>query len=237
VRRPRKPRPTESDAAPELPVTRAIAITPEALGSEAEADEWLRRMAGDPEARANFRDSAVGLLNKALHVHGAAAGDPHPRAVSSHAAVAVRIGYGSGDDLVEGRWSAARDIPEDKRRRRGGDDLSPQQRVAAVLSGKEQLDTCETLIPRARLDLDAGRMREAALQIRPGLEALLAELGSDTGSGQSEDLAVLGSLRPAVGDAANAALRGELAGDQEDAVREAILVSERVLRRRRLRAG
>jgi hypothetical protein len=109
--------------------------------------------------------------------------------------------------------------------------------VAAVLSGKEQLDTCETLIPRARLDLDAGRMREAALQIRPGLEALLAELGSDAGAGQSEDLAVLGSLRAAVGDAANAALRGELAGDQQDAVREAVLVSERVLRRRRLRAG
>jgi hypothetical protein len=149
----------------------------------------------------------------------------------------VRIGYGSGDDLVEGRWSAARDIPEDKRRRRSRDDLSPQQRVAAVLSGKERLDTCETLIPRARLDLDAGRMREAALQIRPGLEALLAELGPHAGSGQSEDLAVLGSLRAAVGDAANAALRGELAGGQEDAVREAVLVSERVLRRRRLRAG
>ena len=38
------------------------------------------------------------------------------------------------------------------------------------------VDACETLLLRARADLDAGRRREAALQLRVGLEALLVEL-------------------------------------------------------------
>ena len=35
---------------------------------------------------------------------------------------------------------------------------------------------CEELVLRARADLDAGRVREAALQARMALESLLAEL-------------------------------------------------------------
>ena len=45
-----------------------------------------------------------------------------------------------------------------------------------MLGGRERVDVCETLLLRARADLDAGREREAALQLRVGLEALLAEL-------------------------------------------------------------
>ena len=55
---------------------------------------------------------------------------------------------------------------------------------------------------RARADLDAGRTRQAALEARVALEALLAEL---------PDAAALGEHRRAIGDAANAALNGELA--------------------------
>jgi hypothetical protein len=35
---------------------------------------------------------------------------------------------------------------------------------------------CESLVLRARADLDAGRQREAALQLRAALDAALAEL-------------------------------------------------------------
>ena len=45
-----------------------------------------------------------------------------------------------------------------------------------MLGGRDSLLVGEELLLRARLDLDAGRPREAALQARIALEALLGEL-------------------------------------------------------------
>ncbi len=97
---------------------------------------------------------------------------------SEHAAT-VRIGHGSGKEVASGRFSSAREVDVRggrSQRRRREEELRPQERVAALLGGREQLDACETLLLRARADLDAGRNREAALQLRVGLEALLVEL-------------------------------------------------------------
>ena len=59
-----------------------------------------------------------------------------------------------------------------------------------MLGGRERIDACETLLLRARADLDAGRDREAALQLRVGLEALLVELdGALADPGHEEDMA------------------------------------------------
>ena len=64
---------------------------------------------------------------------------------------------------------------------------------------------------RARADLDGGRLREAALQLRVGLEALLIELqGALVDPGHEEDMATLTERRAEAGEAANMALRGEL---------------------------
>ncbi|MCZ4491690.1 MAG: hypothetical protein JWP53_621, partial [Conexibacter sp.] len=69
----------------------------------------------------------------------------------------------------------------------------------------------EELTLRARLDLDRGRTREAALQLRVALEAALAELQAWS---HREDLAArldeLREERGAVGAAANRALEGGL---------------------------
>ena len=114
----------------------------------------------------------------------------------------------------------------------------PQERVAAVLGGREQVDVCEALLLRARADLDAGRGREAALQLRVGLEALLVELkGAQADPGHDEDMATLNSRRAEVGEAANAALGGELSSEQARQARELLEICERVLRRRRILAG
>ena len=76
-----------------------------------------------------------------------------------------------------------------------------------MLGGREQIDACETLLLRARADLDAGRLREAALQLRVGLEALLVELqGALADPGHEEDMAMLEARRNEAGEAANAAL-------------------------------
>jgi hypothetical protein len=144
----------------------------------------------------------------------------------------ARIGYGTGDGLAEGRWDEAVEVPEPGRRRRRAQALRPQERLAAVLAGREPIDVCETLLLRARADLDQDRPREAALQIGPGLEALLAELPDRAGPGQEEDLAALGGLREAMAEAGREALRGDLAAERAAQVAETLRICERVLRRR-----
>jgi hypothetical protein len=140
-----------------------------------------------------------------------------------------------------GRFRDARQVeagPRASRRRRREEDLRPQERVAAMLGGREQADVCETLLLRARADLDAGRDREATLQLRVGLEALLVELkGALADPGHEEDMGALAARRAEAGEAANAALEGELSEERRGQVEELLAISERILRRRRVLRG
>jgi hypothetical protein len=107
-----------------------------------------------------------------------------------------------------------------------------------VLGGREKVDACETLLLRARADLDSGRDREAALQLRIALEALLLELdGAVADPGHERDMAELGARRTEIGEAANAAIRGELGEERLERVRGSVEICERVLRRRRVMRG
>jgi hypothetical protein len=182
------------------------------------------------------------LLNRALHAQRVAAAQPHSRELTPERAVAVRVGYGAGEEVADGRFSEAREVDVwatgASRRRRREEGMAPQERVAAVLGGREQLGVCETLLLRARADLDAGRNREAALQLRIGLEALLAELGdTKLDAAGAEDLEALRENRREAGEAANAALTGELPAQRLTQVGELLAICERVLRRRRVLRG
>jgi len=161
--------------------------------------------------------------------------------LSVEAAERVLIGYGSGEETAMGRFRDARQVEvgaRASRRRRREEDLRPQERVAAMLGGREKADVCETLLLRARADLDAGRDREAALQLRVGLEALLVELkGALADPGHEEDIGVLAERRSEAGEAANAALKGELGDERRRQVEELLTIGERVLRRRRVLRG
>ena len=153
----------------------------------------------------------------------------------------VLIGFGSGEEVADSRFTEAREIdtpPRDSRRRRREEELQPQERVGAVLRGREQLDACETLLLRARADLDAGRTREAALQLRVGLEALLVELkGALADPDHKQDMTTLSTRKTEAGTAANTALQGDLNQQQLSQVEELLQISERVLRRRRVLRG
>ena len=107
-----------------------------------------------------------------------------------------------------------------------------------MLGGRERLDVCETLLLRARADLDGGHEREAALQLRIGLEALLVELraGLDD-EGHERDMALLRERREVAQAIAAAAAAGELTLAQGHDLRELLETSERVLRRRRVLRG
>jgi hypothetical protein len=239
-RRRRSRRAEAGDEPGALPVTVATAIRAfEPFDGDDEAERWLAEATDVDETAAVLIDEGALLLNRALHAQGIATGDAAVVELPPSRAVVVRIGYGTGDEVAEGRFTGAREVdPERGRRRRRRDDLRPIEVVASVLGGRERIDASETMIRRARADLDAGRDREAALQLRVGLEALLIELqGALSDPGHSEDMALLEARRGEAGDAANAALRGDLDEAAAAGVRELVEISERVLRRRRVLRG
>ena len=214
----------------------------EPFDSAADAEQWLgETLAGEGSLDAVLAD-AIGLLNQALHAYAAASADPSGGALSAERAVTVRLGYGSGEEVAAGRFSTAREVDVrtagGSRRRRRDEELRPQERLAAVLGGRERIDACESLILRARADLDAGRLREAALQLRIALEATLVELdGALADPGHEKDMAELQERRGEAGEAANEALRRSLDLAHERQVRELTEICERVLRRRRVLRG
>lgn len=226
-----------------MPLTRAttvLAYMPFDSGEEALA--WLDGVAAEREKLEAIVAEGVGLINRAIHAGAVAKADPRLAEISAEQAIRVRIGYGSGEEVAAGRFGVAREVEIESssgsRRRRREADLRPQERLAAVLGARERLDVCETMLLRARADLDAGRMREAALQLRVGLDALLLELaGALQDPGHNEDMTTLQSRRAEAAEAAEAALRGELDPGAEESVRELTALCERVLRRRRLLRG
>lgn len=152
-----------------VPVTR-VTVTGERLADTAEGDAWIESTLRSPErAPAEIR-SATRVINRALSALRAGARDPLVQEVGASKALAVRIGHGTGDELAEGRWSAARELPRKKIGR--VDTVEPQSRVAAVLAGRDEVHPAETLILRARLDVEQGREAEAAYGLRAARAAL-----------------------------------------------------------------
>jgi hypothetical protein len=242
-RRRRRPRRPDPDAnRPHLPLSRATAIrasTP--FADVGDAARWLDEATEAEETAEILVGEGLALLNRALHAQAVAAADPRVQVLGAERTVAVRIGYGSGEEVADGRFGDAREVDVSggaSRRLQREADLRPQERVAAVLGGRERADACETLLLRARADLDGGREREAALQLRAALEALLVELrGGPSDPGHAEDMATLAERQPAAVAAAEAAIGGELTSAQSHDLRELVEIAERVLRRRRIYRG
>jgi hypothetical protein len=226
TRRRRRPGRAEPGGDPSpVPTARATVIGLERLASDDEAARWLDALARDESALTAHTAEAARELNALLRAYRAAAADPYVRDVAPAGATAVRVGYGSGDEVVDGRFADARELPapsEWSLVRRRAEALMPDQRLAALLGRRDELLACEELVLRARADLDAGRAREAALQARVALEAALAELPAPDG---------LAGARDGVARAANAALEGEPAPELQDAVAAAVAAIETALRR------
>lgn len=228
---------------PALPLTRATAIRAFApFEDKREAARWLDEACEAEDTIEVLVAEGLALVNRALHAQAVATANPSSRnELAAEGAERVLIGFGGGEEVADSRFTEAREVDTEtgtSRRRRREEELRPQERVAAVLRGREQLDACETLLLRARADLDADRHREAALQLRVGLEALLVELKDALADPDHEkDMGTLQERRTEAGDAANAALQGELASEQRTHVEELLKLSERVLRRRRVLRG
>jgi hypothetical protein len=210
-----------------VPTSRATVVRAAPFSDTEEAADWLAGADLGAEL-----DAAVTVLNRALHAHRVAVADPYVSEVSAQRALVVRIGHGSGEEVAEGRFGDAREVPATGARRPRRSMEAPEERFAAVLSGRQEVLPAEELVLRARADLNAGRFAEAALQARVAIEALLAAGVAAPESGAAG--ASLASHREAVAAAANAALREELPGDSAAALEEAVVAMELALKRRRL---
>lgn len=209
-----------------VPTVRATLVDAQPLPSEDHGAQWLDRLRRDPERLYEEAEAAARKLNAVLRAHRAAALDPYTREVSPHVATVVRVGYGAGEEVAYGRFTAALELPEERKKVSRRDALKPQERLAALLGGHRELSPAADLVLRAQLDIDAGRPREAALQARIALEALLADLpGGDPARGR------LDAARAAVADAANAALEGDPSGELSAAVAEAVRLMRAALAR------
>jgi hypothetical protein len=153
-----------------VPVTRLTVTGADPFDDRRAALEWLETAAGDPEQRTAEVRAATTIVNRALNALRAAARDPLVQDIGATRALAIRIGFGEGEQLSEGRWSEARDLPPPRRGRL--DDVDPQTRVAAVLGGRDEVHPAETLLQRARLDIQQGREGEARYGLRAARAAL-----------------------------------------------------------------
>ena len=225
----RRPRPAEgTEAGPEpVPTARATVVRAQPFDSGDEADVWLAGLRGEADAADSELGWALRLLNRARHAWRTAAADPYAGDLSASRALVARVGYGPGEAVAEGRFAAALELPPAAGRRGRRSMDAPDERFAGVLGGHQQPLVGEELVLRARADLDAGRDREAALEARTALQALLAEHEP----APEDDLR---AHTEALTRAAEAALRNELGSEGSAAVAQAVALMERALRRRRL---
>jgi len=232
--RPARRRPKAVDAPEEqrVEVTRATVIEVTPLFERDAAEAWLEAAAGEQAEETVAR--ALTVLNRAVAGYRVAAADPLLADADPGRAPVTRVGYGAGEQVADGEWEAARELPRPREKRSRA--LVPQQRLAALLSGRDVALACEELTLRARGDLEAGRQREAAMQLHVALEAAVAELESWRGRGDMGDrIDELAALRADAAAAANTAIQGGLEPDAVEAVGATLTRLEAALRARAAR--
>jgi len=227
-RKARRSRRVRSIEVEPVPTVRATIVGTEPFKDQAAAGAWLSRVGGDLDAGLALLAAAARDLNRVVRAHRATAADPYAQEVAPAGALVARLGYGSGEQAAAGRFAHALSVPTtgSGKGRGGVARLSPQERLAAALNGREPVLACEELVLRARADLEIGQAREAALQARTALECMVAEI-ADHPKITDELL----RARAAVEAAAAAALTGVPNEQQRAAVGTAVEEMERALRR------
>ena len=150
------------------------------------------------------------MLNRVLYAHRIATADPHTHEVAPAQALVIRAGWGEGEQLADGHWGHALELPwaPTKRAQRRAAALRPQERLAELLGARTRELLCEELALRARLDLDQGRLAHAAVELDAALAAALGELDAEANPALAPRLDELRALRPGVSAVAQAALPG-----------------------------
>ncbi len=233
---PRRAKPATPDPAP-VRTARATVVDPVPVSAEAQARAWLAELDREHEIEA-----AAAIVNRVVHAHRVAAADSGVHEIVPAQALVIRAGWGEGEQVADGKWLHARELPVQEsagRRTRPGAArrtrsaaLRPQERLAALLGGRTTMLVCEELALRSRTDLGAGRTAHAAIELEAAYATAIAELREEGRQDLAIRLAELEKLRPQVEEQAQAAraLRGaEIDGE---AVEHALGRLESALRAR-----
>jgi len=229
----KRTRRSEPEPAPvAVTTTRATAIPATPLDGATAAIAWMAATRRDPGPAIAV---AVSAVNRAIQAHRIAIADSALREVSRERAIVVRIGYGRGEEVADGLWSEAVDIPSvHPSRRRRSAALRPQERVAAMLGGRDHPLVCEELTLRARADVDNGRLREGAIQLRAALLTAIGELAAMPGAApdMAQRVAELGELMGSIDAVADDAIGGVFSESSAQSVVAALQRLEAALRAR-----
>ena len=208
--------------------TRATVIDPVSVSAERQAQAWLAGMDAEREAR-----TAAAAINRMLAAYRLATADPHLHELTPTRALIVRAGWGEGEQVAYGDWLHARELrwrePRGPQMRRG---LRAQEHLAALLGAREPMLLCEELALRARQDLDAGRLRHAALELEHAYASALDELREERAADLAARVDELAGLNAGVARNARAALSSNGEEPDADAVTHALSRLEAALRAR-----
>ena len=199
----RRPQPADpGDGPTEVPITRLTVIPADACWTRASSRRSSSALRADPAATEEAVTEGLREVNRVVRAHRIASQDPYGHEIATHAAIAVGSASGPGD--------GARRRPVGGGRRGPLAGAPPAPRRCAAAPGapgggarrpRADRRLRDAAAPRARRPRP-GPPREAALQLRAGLDALLAELPDRAGPGQEEDLATLRARRESTGEAA-----------------------------------
>ena len=158
-------------------VTRATVIAAATLDGEARAEAWLGEACG-PAADATVDGGARGAQPRAARAPRRGRRPVRERGRAPRDALVTRVGYGTGEEVSDGALDRG---ARAGRRRRRSSRARPRcgRRSASPRCSRRGTSTlaAELLALRARLDLDHGRDREAALQLEAALAAARERAG------------------------------------------------------------
>lgn len=176
VRRARRAYDNESPRS--MSVLLATLLLPsERFASKQAADAFFSTIRRDEEQQAALIEQAVEAINVAIRAHRAAARDPYAPEISRGEARAIRIGYGTPEQLTDGRWSEGFEPPPPRAEKLSREmRLRPAEVVSLALRRKLTVLQAEDLALRTMSDLAAGRPRSAAVQLRACIDLLVSEL-------------------------------------------------------------
>jgi hypothetical protein len=219
-----------------VPIARATIVDPVPVSAERQAQAWLDGLEAGRELSAAAR-----VLNRVLYLHRIANADPYVQEVSPEQALVARAGWGEGERVANGQWLHARELAAAGRGRRRGRwpggraqsaALRSTERFAQLLGGRAEPLLCEELVLRARLHLDEGRLRHAALALQAAYTAALPELRGESRPDLTIRIDELAQLQEGVQAQARVAVEQTAALTDEQTLRHATERLEAALRAR-----